>query len=147
MAMVFKGLKSLRFHEDLHPWKPSTERRAVHTAGSCRIANRVTALEIEASIVGGYMAASTFDFFFKREPFLICYSITAIFCLDLLAVDRGVWQATVHGVVKSWTRLSDKAPHSTSGISAPDQRLNVHPLPNVDVVTSGPAAKSLILFV
>ena len=62
-AMVFKGLKSFRFHEDLHPWKPSEERRAVHTAGSCRIANRVTALETEASTVGGYMAASTFDFF------------------------------------------------------------------------------------
>ena len=24
-------------------------------------------------------------------------------------VDRGAWQATVHGVAKSWTRLSDLA--------------------------------------
>ena len=23
------------------------------------------------------------------------------------SMDRGAWQATVHGVVKSWTRLSD----------------------------------------
>ena len=22
--------------------------------------------------------------------------------------DRGAWQATVHGVIKSWTRLNDK---------------------------------------
>ena len=27
-------------------------------------------------------------------------------CLDN-AMDRGAWQATVHGVAKSWTRLSN----------------------------------------
>ena len=27
--------------------------------------------------------------------------------------DRGAWQATVHGVTKSWTRLSNEAQHST----------------------------------
>ena len=27
-------------------------------------------------------------------------------CLDN-SMDRGAWQATVHGVTKSWTRLSD----------------------------------------
>ena len=29
-------------------------------------------------------------------------------------VDRGAWRATIHGVTKSWTRLSDQAQHSTS---------------------------------
>ena len=29
------------------------------------------------------------------------------------SIDRGAWQATVHGVAKSWTRLSDY--HFTSG--------------------------------
>ena len=28
-------------------------------------------------------------------------------CLDN-SMDRGAWQATVHGVVKSWTWLSDR---------------------------------------
>ena len=32
-------------------------------------------------------------------------------CYNILAwripVDRGAWQATVHGVAKSWTQLSD----------------------------------------
>ena len=28
-------------------------------------------------------------------------------------MDRGAWQATVHGVTKSWTQLSDYAQHST----------------------------------
>ena len=27
------------------------------------------------------------------------------------ATDRGAWRATVHGVVKSWTRLSDEPRH------------------------------------
>ena len=27
-------------------------------------------------------------------------------------MDRRAWQATVHGVAKSWTRLSDYAQHS-----------------------------------
>ena len=27
-------------------------------------------------------------------------------CLES-SMDRGVWQATVHGVAKSWTQLSD----------------------------------------
>ena len=26
-----------------------------------------------------------------------------------IPMDRGAWQATVHGVTKRWTRLSDKA--------------------------------------
>ena len=32
-----------------------------------------------------------------------------------ISVDRGVWWATVHGVAKSQTRLSDLALHCTSG--------------------------------
>ena len=28
-------------------------------------------------------------------------------------VDRGAWQAAVHGVTKSWTGLSDKAQHTS----------------------------------
>ena len=27
-------------------------------------------------------------------------------------MDRGVWQATVHGIAKSWTTLNDEAQHS-----------------------------------
>ena len=30
------------------------------------------------------------------------------------SMDRGAWRATVHGVTKSQTRLSDKAQHSKS---------------------------------
>ena len=28
-------------------------------------------------------------------------------------MDRGTWPATVHGLAKSWTRLSDRAPMQT----------------------------------
>ena len=31
-----------------------------------------------------------------------------------IPTDRGAWRATVHGVTKNWTRLSDKAQLSTS---------------------------------
>ena len=31
-----------------------------------------------------------------------------------IPTDRGAWRAIVHGVTKSWTRLSDKAQLSTS---------------------------------
>ena len=31
---------------------------------------------------------------------------SSILCLEN-SVDRGGWQATVHGIAKSWTRLSD----------------------------------------
>ena len=31
-----------------------------------------------------------------------------------IAMDRGAWCVTVHGVAKSWTLLSDLAQHSTS---------------------------------
>ena len=31
--------------------------------------------------------------------------------------DRGAWQATVHGVTKSGTRVSDQAQHSAVGAS------------------------------
>ena len=29
------------------------------------------------------------------------------FCLETNSMDRGGWQATVHGVAKSWAQLSD----------------------------------------
>ena len=32
-------------------------------------------------------------------------------------VDRGAWWATINGVTKSWTRLSEQAQHSTFGMS------------------------------
>ena len=31
-----------------------------------------------------------------------------------IPVDRGAWWATVHGVAKSWTQLSDSAQHSSN---------------------------------
>ena len=31
-----------------------------------------------------------------------------------IPMDRGAWWATVHGVAKSQTQLSDKVPHSTN---------------------------------
>ena len=31
-----------------------------------------------------------------------------------IPMDRGAWWATVHGVTKSWTQLSNKAQHSTA---------------------------------
>ena len=30
-----------------------------------------------------------------------------------IPMERGAWQATVHGVTKSWTQVSDQAQHST----------------------------------
>ena len=42
-----------------------------------------------------------------------------------IPVDRGAWRATVHGVVKSRTRLSDSAEQSAvqpAESSLPDQR-------------------------
>ena len=30
-----------------------------------------------------------------------------------IPMDRGAWRATVHGVAKSWTRLSNSAQHSS----------------------------------
>ena len=35
-----------------------------------------------------------------------------------IPMDRGVWQATVNGVTKSWTQLSDKAHRISRVISA-----------------------------
>ena len=32
-------------------------------------------------------------------------------------MDRGAWWATINGVTKSWTRLSEQAQHSTFGMS------------------------------
>ena len=32
-----------------------------------------------------------------------------------IPMDRGAWRATVHGVTKSWTRLSNQAQHSIGG--------------------------------
>ena len=34
-----------------------------------------------------------------------------------IPMDRGVWQATVNGVTKSWTQLSDKA-HTFSSVQS-----------------------------
>ena len=30
-----------------------------------------------------------------------------------IPINRGTWQATIHGVTKGWTQLSDSAQHST----------------------------------
>ena len=37
-------------------------------------------------------------------------------------MDRGTWQATVHGVTKTWTQLSNKAQHSV--LCVPHRRLD-----------------------
>ena len=37
-------------------------------------------------------------------------------CLEN-SIDRGAWQAIVHGVTKRWTRLSDSAQHSTVNVN------------------------------
>ena len=33
-----------------------------------------------------------------------------------IPMDRGAWWATVHGVTKSWTQLSNQAQHSINGV-------------------------------
>ena len=33
-------------------------------------------------------------------------------------MDRGAWQLTVHGVTKSWTRLSDSHTHARQNVQA-----------------------------
>ena len=39
-------------------------------------------------------------------------------------MDRGAWQATVHGVAKSWTQLSDY--HSLQGLETGNSNLRKH---------------------
>ena len=41
-----------------------------------------------------------------------------------IPMDRGAWWATVHGVAKSWTRLSDQAEHSTCCAVQPNKQIN-----------------------
>ena len=48
-------------------------------------------------------------------------------------MDRGAWQATVHGAAKSWTRLSD----FTSPAIEPTS-----PAPEGKVLATGPPGKS-----
>ena len=43
-------------------------------------------------------------------------------------MDRGVWQTMVHGVAKSWTRLSDSAPHSMRKLMFRDILLREKPI-------------------
>ena len=40
------------------------------------------------------------------------------YCLEN-STDRGVWQATVHGITKSWTRLSIQHIHTTLLVRGP----------------------------
>ena len=42
-----------------------------------------------------------------------------------LVMDREAWRAVVHGVVKSWTRLSDPMDSSTPGLPVPHQLLEL----------------------
>ena len=32
-----------------------------------------------------------------------------------IPMERGAWQGTIHGVAKSWTRLSDQGQHTAEG--------------------------------
>ena len=41
-----------------------------------------------------------------------------------IPMDRGAWRATVHGLAKSWTRLSDSAQNNTSPSPLPLPFLN-----------------------
>ena len=45
-------------------------------------------------------------------------------------MDRGVWQAIVHGVAKSWTRLNAYAQHTSGQILMPD----IKPMPDPRVM-------------
>ena len=45
-------------------------------------------------------------------------------CLGI-SMDRGAWQATVHGVTKNWTRLSDGACMSGTTLEARTNQIDV----------------------
>ena len=45
-----------------------------------------------------------------------------------IPMDRGAWRTMVHGVAKSWTRLSDSAPHSTRKLMFRDILLRERPI-------------------
>ena len=45
-----------------------------------------------------------------------------------IPTDRGAWQATVHGVAKSWTQLSDEVQHFKSIAQGMGDRLKTFPL-------------------
>ena len=69
-----------------------------------------------------------------------------------IPMDRGAWQATVHGVEKGWTRLSDSTQHSIFG----ESHYSAHcmsrlspPAPTMHVhfhLTSTPLVSTLIFF-
>ena len=69
-----------------------------------------------------------------------------------IPMDRGAWQATVHGVEKGWTRLSDSTRHSIFG----ESHYSAHcmsrlspPAPTMHVhfhLTSTPLVSTLIFF-
>ena len=41
-------------------------------------------------------------------PLDLCKVSEIQYCIKAFPMDRGTWQATVHGVMRSWTRLSNK---------------------------------------
>ena len=53
-----------------------------------------------------------FDHWLRRIPCRRKWWPIPVFCLEN-SMDRGAWQATLHGVAKRWTWLSTHAPHIT----------------------------------
>ena len=61
----------------------------------------------------------------EAHGYLLQYS-----CLKT-SVDRGAWKATVHGVAKSWPRLSDSHTHTYTHSSQAQQAAKAFPTPPV----------------
>ena len=55
----------------------------------------------------------SFDPWVGKMPWSSQWQHTPVSCLED-SMDRGAWQATVHGVTKSRTQLRDSAQHSMS---------------------------------
>ena len=63
-------------------------------------------------------------------PWRRAWQPTLVFLASRIPMDRGAWQATVHGIAKSRTQLSDRAPH-TSGFGLPHWSCSCPFLPRV----------------
>ena len=101
-------------------WWVSGRILACHVGGPGLISSQCKSTTIWASQVGlvvknppaiaGGIKRQKFDPWVRKIPWRRKWKPTRYSCLES-SMDRGAWQATVHGVTKSQTRLSDTHTH------------------------------------